>query len=157
MILVKFCQGLALPFTKQMSIPHGDEKDLNPLDDPVAKCIFESLYSQALDLGIPKAFASVYVNERVQTYLLFEASFEEADALSPYFRPLSFKALRDCPAKICVLYCARMPYVLNWSLVKDKQFNKDFVEAFLSNFSEPVSTKGPKRSLSVNLFKKICL
>ena len=125
--------------------------------DPVAKCIFDALVKEALELGIPMAFTPVYVVERVQTFLLFEASFAEADALSAHFRPMSFKALRDCPAKICVLYCARMPYVFNWSLVKDKQHDKDFVETFLTNFKEPVVSLGPKRSLSPSLFRKICL
>jgi len=125
--------------------------------DQVAKCIFDALSSQATSSGVPKAFHSVYVNERVHTYLLFDGTFDDAEALCPHFPATPYESFKNCPAKICVLYCARMPDVFTWTNVKHKQDDAEFVQSFLTNFKSPIQSSAPKKLLSADYFKKICL
>ena len=82
---------------------------------PVASLLRSVLHKEAKLHLIPEAFAPIYINERVQHWLLMSrASEEDCELLSHYFPKTNYNALIESADKSTAAFIARYHEIYDW-------------------------------------------
>lgn len=97
---------------------------------PIASLLRSVLHKEAKLHLIPEAFTSIYINERVQHWLLMaRASEEDCYLLSHYFPKTNYNVLKNSLDKSTVAFIARFHDVYDWpSALKKRSLSPSLFE-----------------------------
>ena len=121
---------------------------------PVASLLRSVLHKEAKLHLIPEAFCGIYINERVQNWLLMSrASEDQCALLSNYFPKPSYDALKNSLDKSTAAFIARFHDVYDWPAALKKRLNEPEMFRPRDFYCPPKS--GHKKDIEVETLSKI--
>jgi hypothetical protein len=121
---------------------------------PIASLLRSVLHKEAKLHLIPEAFAPIYINERVQHWLLMSrASDDLCSQLSHYFPKTKFNVLNNSIDKSTAAFVARYHDVYDWPAAQKKRSKDPFL--FETRDFYCASKKGTFKDIEVETLSKI--